>query len=164
MLALTSCEAAGGREAVVPDIPFAADAKISYDGLDVSAHITRNGAGEWEFRVTEPYALEGVVMTVEDGKTAVSFGGMESRSDEADGTVSMAKAIADVYDAAAGTQVNASGEGYTLSGTTELGSYTINLDGAGVPELFFADIGGLRVEINGLERIQPPEREAQIIE
>ena len=54
------------------DISFGADAVISYGGSECSAQIRRLSEGRWEFCVTDPYPLEGLVITVDEGKTKLS--------------------------------------------------------------------------------------------
>ncbi len=120
-----------------PDTAFTADAEISYEGLELAAKVTRSAAGEWELRITEPYALEGLTMKISDGKTSLSMLGLESDSDVCTGIVSMARALACAYDAAADS---------ALSGTSELGSYSVTLDESSLPCELSSD--GLKVQFS----------------
>ena len=70
VLILSSCAASGSAaDPAKLDVPFGAEARISYGGDECTAKISRYGAGSWEFEITEPYALEGLTVTETDGKT-----------------------------------------------------------------------------------------------
>lgn len=128
--------------AAAPDIAFSADADISYEGIDLSAKVTRTAAGEWELTVSEPYALEGLTMKISEDGTSLSMLGLEGSSDSCESAVSMARALACAYDAAAGS---------SLSGTSELGSYTVTLSEDACPAKLTA--GGLKVKFNSFETV-----------
>ncbi|MBR5088511.1 MAG: hypothetical protein IK093_03700 [Ruminiclostridium sp.] len=165
VLLLSSCGVTQPARVAVPDIPFSADAEISYSGETLSAQITRSDAEQWEFRVTAPYALEGLVMTLDGDSTALSMLGMESVSDVSGDEVSMAKAVVSAYEAAVGQLSDAAvtEKGYSVSGSSEAGGYTVALDKDCVPVTLTADCGRLTVELSSFRQLPPAEREAQII-
>ena len=167
ILAVSACSSApGAAGARVPDIAFTASADISYGGLDLAADITRNESGEWEFRITEPYALEGLTMTVSGGSTTAGMLGSTGAADLGENAVSMAKAIAQAYDAAAasGETPGVTETGYKLSGTSELGAYSVSLDKDGIPVMFTSDAGKLTAGLKDFTKITPPEKEARVVE
>lgn len=167
ILAASACSASPltAKEMKVPDIPFGATAEISYGGIDCKAQIKRLQSGEWEFLITEPYSLEGLTMKVTDGKTKLEMFGEESGADKGSDAVSMARAVAAAYDAASVSPAPATvgDNGCTLTGTSELGAYTFELDKSGIPTHLSADCGSLTVFIAGFSEL-PPDIEAEIVE
>ncbi|MBP5605185.1 MAG: hypothetical protein J6X60_06550 [Ruminiclostridium sp.] len=91
VLALSSCGSGIAAKAPehAPDIPFSADAQITYNGIEMNSHIIRNGSGDWELSISEPYALEGLVLTFRNGETSLGIYGMESAADVSGNAVSM---------------------------------------------------------------------------
>ena len=166
-MALAACSPSPSASSVaVPDIPFRADAKLSYNGIDLTAEITRSAAGKWELSVTDPYPLEGVSIVLCGDETRLSMLGLEASADVADGAVSAAKAIAAAYDAAVSSPApfTATDSGYTLSGSCELGAFTVVLGADGNPAAFSCDPVGLSVTLSAFSPLPPSEIEAEIIE
>ena len=165
ILLMSACSAEQPVSAAVPDIAFSAQAEISYCGTDLSADVIRSGTGCWELRVTSPYALEGLVMTTDGSGTTLKMFGSESSADVSGDAVSAVRALAAVYESAVGVSDIRAGSdgGYTLSGTSELGAYTAELDSGSVPVMFSADCGNLSVKLSGFTELPPAEREAEIV-
>ena len=164
ILALSACSAqSASSKASPPDIPFSAEADINYGGENCKAQIRRLEADNWEFCVTEPYPVEGLVITVSNGETKLKMYDMESIADINADAVSMAKAIALSYDtAAAGSSEVTDDKGNRkLSGTSELGTYSITLDESGNPIALGASAGKLSAEFTKFNLL---EREAEIVE
>ena len=167
LLMLSACSTAPAQASVsVPDIPFRADAKLSYNGIDLTAEIKRTGAGKWELSVTGPYRLEGLEMELCGEETRLSMFGLEAGADIGEDAVSAAKAIASAYDAAvrASGSFTATDEGYTMAGTCPLGEFKIALGEDGTPLAFSCDTAGLSVELSGFEELPKEEIEAEIVE
>ncbi len=150
--AVSSCagSGAGAPAARVPDTAFTAVGEIRYEGLDCTAEITRTESGEWKFALTAPYAVEGLTVTVSDGETTLEMFGEPGFSDKTDNTVSMARAAALAYDAAAisTSELTASDSGYTLTGTSELGAFRVELDKTGIPMLVSSESGELSIKLS----------------
>ncbi|MBQ9383247.1 MAG: hypothetical protein IJT87_03330 [Ruminiclostridium sp.] len=164
ILAISACSAQGApQKASPPDISFSAEADITYGGESCKAQIRRLEADNWEFCVTEPYPVQGLVITVANGETKLKMYDMESIADINADAVSMAKAIALSYDTAASgsSDVTESGGGKKLSGSSELGTYSITLDESGNPVTLGASAGSLSASITKFAAL---EREAEIIE
>ena len=167
VLVVSSCAGAPGAASVsVPDIPFTASAEIGYGGIELCADITRSAPGKWEFSITEPYALEGLTMTFTDGSCRLNMLGMESAADLGNDAVSMAKAVAGAYDAAVSSSdaVKTSDDIYTLSGTSPLGSFTLDLDKSGTPVSFTSDAGSLTVKLSGFTQLSSSDVQAELVE
>ena len=155
VLILSSCAAAGSS--AVPaelDVPFGAEAEISYGGSECTAKITRYGAGSWEFTVTEA-----------NGKTTLSMLGAESTADISPAAVSMARALSSAYDAAAaGGEITYGSAGETsLTGTSDTGRYRVTLGEDKLPAVITSDECKLKANITSFERLPENEITAEII-
>ncbi len=168
VLALSSCGSGIAAKAPehAPDIPFSADAQITYNGIEMNSHIIRNASGDWEFSISEPYTLEGLVLTLRDGETSFSIYGMETAADFGSNAVSMIKTAAYAYDSAVNSPASAaaSDSGYTITGTSETGSYKIGLDKSAIPTVLTADTGDLRIVFDNFKQIEPSDVQAYIVE
>ena len=166
ILAFSSCSSAPAQTAAVPDIPFSANAGITYNGAEFTAEVWRSAPGKWELTVTEPYTLEGLKMELCGDETRLSLLGIEAAADVGNDAVSAAKAIASAYDAVAGQQgtFTADANGYTMTGTCPLGSVTVVLADDGTPLAFSCDTAGLSVELSGFEKLPETDIEAEIVE
>ncbi|MCR4779969.1 MAG: hypothetical protein K5876_02620 [Ruminiclostridium sp.] len=161
ILALSACSA-GGNTAAPPDmdISFSAEASVSYDGMDCTAQIRRIERDIWEFCITSPYPVEGLVISVRNDETKLKMYDMESTAD-IDGTaVSMARAIADAYEAAAenGTMIGSGYSASAVSGSPESGSCTVVFNEKREPVSISSDAGRLSVEFT---KFAPLEREGE---
>ena len=156
-------EAAGA--ALPPDIPFSAEADITYGGEDCKVQIRRLEAGNWEFCVTEPYPAEGLVITVSDGVTKLKMYDMETIADINADAVSMARAVAAAYDSAAsGGADTAQDGGKSVSGSSEFGAYSIQLGEDDCPETLDASVGKLSVKFTKFAYLERDLSEPEIIE
>ena len=168
VIALSSCGSGISVKAPerAPDIPFSADAQISYNGIEMNSRIIRNGSGDWEFSISEPYTLEGLVLTFRNGETSLGIYGMESAADVSGNAVSMIKAAAYAYDSAVNSPASAaaSESGYTITGTSETGSYKIGLDKSAIPTVLTADAGELRIVFDNFLPLPPSDVQAYIVE
>lgn len=159
VLAMSACSA-GTIGTVPPDLDqaFSAEADISYNGQDCTAQIRRMERDIWEFCITDPYPVEGLVITVRGDTTKLKMYDMESVSDVSENAVSMARAVVSAYEAAAenGSAVT---EGYSaaaVAGSSELGGYTIVFDDDLSPVSITSDAGKLSVSIT---KFVPLERD-----
>jgi len=165
VLALSACS--GGTVGNVPpdlDQAFSAEADIVYDGQECTAQIRRMERDIWEFCITDPYPVEGLVITVRGDETKMKMYDMESAADVSGNAVSMARAVVTAYEAAAdsGSVVT---EGYSaaaVAGSSELGAYTVVFDENLAPASITSDAGKLSVAIT---KFAPLERdtEAEIV-
>lgn len=137
---LILCLTGAGCSAAVPGAPapnldkaFSAQAEISFDGESCKAQLRRFGADSWELCITEPYALEGLVVSLKDGETKLAMYGLEGEADCSESTVSAAALIADAMDAAAQGNCTENGGILTVTGESEHSLYTLTLDEAGNP-------------------------------
>lgn len=137
---LILCLTGAGCSAAVPGAPapnldkaFSAQAEISFDGESCKAQLRRFGADSWELCITEPYALEGLVVSLKDGETKLTMYGLEGEADCSESTVSAAALIADAMDAAAQGNCTENGGILTVTGESEHSLYTLTLDEAGNP-------------------------------
>ncbi len=166
--ALSACSVQGapGTRKAELDIPFSAEAEISYGSSECSVQIKRMESGWWEFAVTSPYPLEGLIITVNDGQTKLKMYDMESISDVSDNAVSMAKALVTAYDCAAENgEAVSSGGTLTVSGTSPLGEYSLTLADDNTPACFSVDSCKLSADISKFVRLErDDEPEAEIIE
>ncbi len=161
LLALSACSAGTiGTEPPDLDMAFSAEADISYDGQECTAQIRRMERDIWEFCITDPYPVEGLVITVRGNDTKLKMYDMESAADVSDNAVSMARAVVAAYEAAAdsGSVVT---EGYSTSavaGSSGLGAYTVVLDENLDPASMTSDAGRLSVSFT---KFAPLERDVE---
>ena len=137
---LLLCLTSAGCSAAVPGAPapkldkaFSAQAEISFDGESCKAQLRRFGADSWELCITEPYALEGLVVSLKNGETKLTMYGLEGKADCSESTISAANLIADAMDAAAQGSCTESRGVLTVTGESEHSLYTLTLDEAGNP-------------------------------
>lgn len=137
---LSICLTCAGCSATVPGAPapkldkaFSAQAEISFDGESCKAQLRRFGGDSWELCVTEPYALEGLVVSVKDGETKLSMYGLEGEADCSESAISAARLIADAMDSAAQGNCTESGGVLTVTGESEHSLYSLTLDETGNP-------------------------------
>jgi hypothetical protein len=157
--ALTACSG-GGAGTALPDLDtsFSAEAQVSYEGQECTAQIRRLERNIWEFCITDPYPVEGLVITVRGDETKLKMYDMESAADVGSNAVSMARAVVAAYEAAAGNATVVT-EGYSasaISGSSELGGYTVTFDENRDPAAITSEAGRLSVEIT---RYAPLERD-----
>ncbi len=161
LFALSACSAQGNAKAVKPelDVPFSAEAEITYGGEECTARIQRMESGRWEFAVTSPKALEGLIITVSDGETKLKMYDLESLSDVSDKAVSMAKALVSAYDCAAKDgEAMSDGGTLTVSGSSPFGEYKLMLGDDRSPVFFSVERCKLSADIS---RFAPLEREEE---
>ncbi len=158
LFTLSACSAGETAKAVKPelDVPFSAEAEISYGGEECTALIQRIQSGRWEFAITSPKPLEGLIITVANGETKLKMYDLESISDVSGEAVSMTKVFVSAYDCAAkdGEAVSDSGT-LSVSGSSPFGEYKLMLGDDSLPALFSVDSCGLTA---GISRFSPLER------
>lgn len=136
VLALSSCE--GGGFLASPsdmDVCFNADVKIKYSGGECKAKIYRYEEDNWEFLISEPFALEGLVVTVKGDTVKTSMYGLENEETVSESAVSAAKLLSDAFEAAIkDTKTADFNDGkFTFSGQSESSVYTLITNEKGVP-------------------------------
>ena len=163
VLLLSGCSAPEIKTAA-PDIDksFSAEAELSYGKDSCTVQMRRFGENSWEFCVTEPFPLEGLIITVNDGETKLTMYDMESLGDVSDEAVSAARLITDAFEAAIDNKDSAAAsEGkITLSGQAPTCTYTLTLDESGVPTGL--TIGGRGVNAEFTKFVEM-EEEAEIV-
>ncbi|MGN0619060.1 MAG: hypothetical protein ACI4J7_08580 [Ruminiclostridium sp.] len=162
-LLLSGCSAPKIQTAV-PDIDksFSAEAELSYGKDSCTVQMRRFGENSWEFCVTEPFPLEGLIITVNDGETKLTMYDMESLADVSEEAVSAARLITDAFEAAIDNRENAAAsEGIiTLSGQAPTCTYTLTIDEKGTPTGL--TIGGRGVSAEFTKFVEM-EEEAEIV-
>lgn len=159
---LSACSASGGAAAKpAADMPFSAEAVISYSGEECKARIYRFESGSWEFCMTEPYAAEGLVITVNGGETKLKMYDMESISDINAEAVSMARAVVTAYDAAVSSGDAAKDENGAVyvSGSSDLGTYKLCFGEDMMPVSLSADSGHLKADITGFAVLEAEDED-----
>lgn len=144
MLLLSACSAdiMGSKNNI--DRPFSAEARIAVGGETVCGQLSRSAENCWTLSVSEPYALDGLTVTFEDGETTFSMLGYECTTDFSDSASSALKLIAAAYESA----VDNSG-GFTdgvLEQSNENGSFSVTLDENGMPAVI--KTGGVTVQLS----------------
>ncbi|MCM1334223.1 MAG: hypothetical protein NC084_08285 [Bacteroides sp.] len=131
--ALCACTTVLPPEAPELDRAFSATAEIRFGKENCKAVIKRFAEKDWELYVTEPYAIEGLIVTIRDGETSLSMVELEGFADLSEEAVSTAKLISDAFDAAKDGTVSKSGDTIMVTGDSENAHYTLTLDVAGAP-------------------------------
>lgn len=134
---LSSCAEKGtvaGEPAPKLDGAFSAQAEITFGKETCKAQLRRFSSGNWELCVTEPYALEGLVVKLDSGETALSMYGLDGVADCSENAVSAARLIAEAMDAAATGSCAENSGTLTVSGEAEHSLYTLTLNDAGEPD------------------------------
>lgn len=158
--ALCACSAPIiGTEMPKLDRPFSAAAEITYGNESCKAQVKRFSEESWELCITEPFALEGLIVTLKDGETSLSLYGLEGFADFSEDAVSAAKLITDALDAAQDGTLSRSGETTTVTGDSETAHYTLTLDESGNPYQMTLSGRGISVTLSGFTEL-PIEEQA----
>lgn len=80
---------------------FSAETEITLGNETFKGKLTRHAENDWELKIAEPFALEGLTLTVDENGTKLSMLGMEAKADLNNNTSSAVKLITDAYDSAA---------------------------------------------------------------
>ncbi len=139
-----------------PDLEksFSAEIRLKIGNENISGSISRIDENCWTLEIAEPYALEGLTVTMNEEGTKLSMLGFEAAADFSDCAVSGLKHIARVYEIAADNS-----EGFAENafvGTDGSGEYTVYLDESG-------NLKGIRTESIIAELSGWTEKEAEII-
>lgn len=155
ILALSGCTA--GMNTAMPDLNkcFSAQAEIRAGGETVRGKITRTAEYCWEMTVTEPFALEGMVISADNDGTTLSMCGFESNADFSDEAVSALRLIMEAYEGAAKGGCTF-GEN-VLSGTNENGGYEISVNSVKQPETVKISGKGVAVKLSEWEEVSGEE-------
>lgn len=157
--ALCACSAPIiGTETPKLDRPFSAEAEITYGNESCKAQVKRFSEENWELCITEPYALEGLIVTLKDGETSLSLYGLEGFADFSEDAVSAAKLITDALDAAKDGTFSKNGETTTITGDSENAHYTLTLDKSGNPCEMTLSGRGVSVTLSSFTEIPTEEQ------
>lgn len=119
--------------------PFSAETKITIGNEVFKGKLTRCAENDWELKISEPFALEGLTVTVDENGTKLSMLGMEAAADIGENAQSAVKLITDAYDSAV-NDVKLTELVNTC--TNENGTYTLILSEEGYPtEISLPDLG-----------------------
>lgn len=140
------------------DCPFSAEAEIQFGSESCKAQIKRFSEKSWELCVTEPYALEGLIVTIRDGETTLSMYGLEGFADFSEEAVSVARLISDALDAAKEGTASKNGELTTVTGDSENAHYTLTLDAAGAPSELTLSGRGISMKLMSFTELPIPEQ------
>lgn len=157
--ALCACSAPIlGADAPKLDRPFTAEARIDYGSESCKAQIKRFSEESWELCVTEPYALEGLIVKRKDGETTLSLYGLEGFADFSENAVSAAKLITDALDAARNGTFTGNGETAVVTGDSESAHYTLTLDQSGNPSEMTLSGRGISVTLSDFTELPIEEQ------
>ena len=135
---LSGCEGNPLATNHLPDSSFNAEVQISVGDEQIKGKLTRCSDNDWKLIIAEPFALEGMTVTVDENGTKLSLLGMEASADFSDSAVSTVSLISEAFDAAIKNGVTE----LVTNGTNENGAYTLILGEDGCPaELSIADYG-----------------------
>ncbi len=144
VMLLSSCSS--GIVSGNPDIDktFSAQAKIAVAGETVSGTLSRTAENCWTLSVDEPYALQGLTVTFNNGETTFSMLGFECKTDFSASAVSALKSAAEAYESAVN---DADGfESGVFQSSNEYGAFSVALDEDGKPSVINA--GGISVRLS----------------
>lgn len=163
---LTACGSAQSATAPDIDIRFSAEADISYGDKACTVQMRRFSEDCWEFCVTEPYALEGAVIRIEDGKTKISMFDTEAVSDINSEAVSVTRLITDAVEAAINDSANATESNgiITLKGQSPTCAYTLSFGEDKCPALLSLEEKDVTVEFTKFVPMEKIEEDITIIE
>lgn len=147
-----------GTDAPKLDQPFSAEAEIQFGSESCKAQIKRFSEKSWELCITEPYALEGLIVTIRDGETTLSMYGLEGFADFSEEAVSIAKLISDALDAAKDGTVSKNGELTAVTGDSENAHYMLTLDAAGKPSELTLSGRGVSMKLLGFAELPISEQ------
>ncbi len=146
VMALSSCSAEGISGKPDIDEVFSAQVKIAVAGETVSGTLSRVAENSWTLAVDEPYALQGLTVSFNDGETTFSMLGYECKADFSDSAVSVLKAVAGAYETAID---NADGfKNGVFQSSDENGAFSVALDENG--KLSVINAGGVSVRFSEL--------------
>lgn len=163
---LTSCGNTANATAPDMDISFSAEADIAYGDNECTVQMRRFSENCWEFCVTEPYALEGAVIRIEDGKTTVSMFDTEALADINGEAVSVTKLITDAVEAAITDSANATEKDgvITLKGQSPTSAYTLSFGADKRPALLSMEEKDVKVEFTKFVPMEKGEEDVTPIE
>lgn len=156
------------RDVTAPDMDmsFSAEADIAYGDNDCTVQMRRFSEDCWEFCVTEPYALEGAVIRIAEGKTTISMFDTEALADINGEAVSVTRLIADAVEAAIRDSASATeNEGIiTLKGQSPSCAYTLNFGEDKRPALLSMEEKGVTVEFTKFVPMEKSEEDITLVE
>ena len=142
VMAFSGCTAQTAAKAPDMDKCFSVQAQLRLGKETVKAEISRRGGYMWEMAVTEPFALEGLIITADKENTTLSMCGFESGGDVTDEAVSVLRLNMDAYESTAEGECSFSEN--IFSGTNENGSYSLSISD-GKPDVM--ELGGKGVMV-----------------
>lgn len=143
-----------------PDINkcFSAEAEISVENEKITGRLSRLSEKSWELEISEPFALGGAVVTLDENGTKITMGDYEASADINDGTASALKFIVSAFEGAVSEGV--SYENFTFSGNGSFGAYTVTVDENGIPENI--SIPGEKISVSLSEWAECEEEEITV--
>lgn len=79
---------------------FTAETEITLGNETFKGRLTRCAENNWELKISEPFALEGLTITADENGTKLSMLGLEASADLNDSASSVVKLITEAYDSA----------------------------------------------------------------
>lgn len=164
--AIASC---GSKTPVaVPDIDisFSAEARISYSGGECTAQMRRFSENCWEYCITEPFALEGAVIRIEEGKSKITMFDMEAAADINTEAVSAARLITEAVEAAIDNSTGAAEADGIISvrGQSPTSTYTLSFKNDSTPFSLAIDGRGITVEFTKFVPMEGGDEEIIMME
>ncbi|MCL2036213.1 MAG: hypothetical protein FWG83_02350 [Oscillospiraceae bacterium] len=131
-LLLNACSADGkiDPQKLKIDKSYKFTADIQYGEFNATALFVRTNTEQWEITLFEPYALEGMSLTYDNGKTTATFEGLEfSFNENASETTGVYEAFIEAFESAIsfeGREAISAGEIITI--TAKSGLYELTFD------------------------------------
>ncbi len=150
VLALSGC---GAVNMVKPDMDkcFSAQAEIRVGGETIKGEISRTAKYCWEMTVSEPFALEGLIITADKEGTTLSMCGFESNGDVSDEAVTVLRLIMDAYEGAVKGECDFSESCFV--GTNQNGGYQLTVSSENQPDTLKISEKGVAVKLTEWEEI-----------
>lgn len=161
--AIASCGSKTPVKAPDIDMSFSAEARISYSGGECTAQMRRFSEDCWEYCITEPFALEGAVIRIEEGKSKITMFDTEAAADINTEAVSAARLITDAVEAAIDNSTGAAEADGIISvrGQSPTSTYTLTFKNDSTP--FSLDIDGRGITVEFTKFVPMEDGDEEII-
>ena len=148
------------------DMSFSAEARISYSGGECTAQMRRFSENCWEYCITEPFALEGAVIRIEEGKSKITMFDTEAAADINSEAVSATRLITDAVEAAIDNNMGAAEADGIISvrGQSPTSTYTLSFKNDCAPSSLTIDGRGITVEFTKFVPMESGDDEVIMME
>ena len=160
IMAVSGCSSPAAASKPDIDKCFTAEAEIKIGGEVLSGNISRKSEGCWELCVTEPFALEGLTVTVDGDTTRLSMLGMEASADFSDNALSAVRLMTEAFEWAADNECYTEN---TFQGTNENGGFVITVDEGGTPTGISLSGHGIAVKLSEWTETEAQTAEEELV-